>query len=119
MQGLTKENFFNEMSNKYPLAHHLFLAWIDEFKLSIEYKKLFNDESLKYVAGPPLNYEKFEAPKFHHLPFEFQFGILCKFMVRCSNELSLFQFSIDFMKRRLEGTFSEIEDKIRRGKLDK
>jgi len=67
MNNLNKENFWDEMEEKYPAAIHVFKGWIDLYKKEVHWSQMFNDEML---AGP------FE---FEDLPFDMQVGILMRF----------------------------------------
>jgi hypothetical protein len=68
INGLTKENFFNAMMEKYPSSMKVFCEWIDQFKESdyIVFHSCNHD-------GQPMDF------KFHDLPFEYQIGIVQKF----------------------------------------
>ncbi len=67
-QPLTKETFWNPMMEKYPLATAKFCEWIDEYKIAIGWKELFNDGKA-WAGGITI------APKYHDLPQEMQIGI--------------------------------------------
>lgn len=56
--SLTKENFWNELKEKYPNAVDEFCLWIDDYKADVNWKDLFSDA------------------KFHDMPFDMQIGIL-------------------------------------------
>lgn len=71
--NLNKYNFFNSMEERYPEAMKKFNMWIDGYKESVEWEKLFN-------AGVIMNISRTKSPKFHHLPYELQVGILLRFM---------------------------------------
>ncbi len=62
---LDKENFFNEIEKVYPSACKLFCDWIDDFKKSVNWNELFNQDNS--VGGNPV--DKPKAPKFHEIPF--------------------------------------------------
>ena len=68
-ENLTKQNFWNDMMEKYPGATKAFCKWIDEFKNEVNWLNLFN-------CGSP-NYAKqgHHSPKFHDLPYALQLGI--------------------------------------------
>jgi hypothetical protein len=66
MENLTKENFWNEMKEKYPQAMERFCEWIDDYKRQVEWKKLFNTTYYPW--------------KFHDLPLAMQFGIWRQFI---------------------------------------
>lgn len=119
MKGLTKENFFNEISDKYPLAHAFFLSWIDEQKEKLNYKILFNsDSNWQDMYG-----KNARAPKFHDLPFELQFGFIVKFLsIQYAPDLRerlCVSFTQKHMKDSLTEMFMIIERKIKNAKLDR
>lgn len=75
MNNLSKENFFNEMSTKYPSAMERFCNWVDDYKKSVNWSLLFNsDSNWQDAAG-----KNAPAPRLHDIPYEMQFGILIKF----------------------------------------
>jgi hypothetical protein len=76
--NLTKENFWNELTTKCPRAMEHFCAWIDEYKASHNWKKLFNE---KVIEAPVNGFDPIylKAPKFHDLPIEMQLGILMRY----------------------------------------
>ncbi len=114
MQGLTKENFFNAISDKYPFAHIVFLEWIDEQKEELHWNEIFNSNS-DYQDNLGKNAP---APKFHNLPFELQFGLLSKLLCK-KDRLRLLQYDLEFVKRHLEDMYSTIDYAVKSGKLDK
>lgn len=73
MDNLNKDNFWNPMREKYPDAIDHFCKWVDEYKKSVNWDKLFGA-----TARPDYVHE---APKFHDLPIEFQFGIIGKWIL--------------------------------------
>lgn len=108
MENLNKENFFNEMESRYPAAMQHFHDFIDEYKASVNWDKLF---SVKYQVIEP---EREDVHyKFHDLPFEMQFGIISKFMVQVWNDPHvLLQLDIDQIKARLRQAFIGLERKL-------
>jgi hypothetical protein len=66
MENLSKENFWNELSEKYPQAVELFNNWIDKYQKEVGWGDLFPN-----------------GVKFHDLPFEMQNGILARFDIEC------------------------------------
>lgn len=71
-ENLNKENFWNEVMEKYPLATNLFCKWIDEYKEAVNWNKLFaaNDNT------DQLHSSKY---KFHEIPYAMQQGIWIEF----------------------------------------
>jgi len=70
-EGLTKENFWNELYKAYPQGTQVFCEWIDEYKKACNWNDLFRDH---------LNADaKFSSPKFHDLPYDMQLGIWIRF----------------------------------------
>lgn len=75
MDTLTKENFWNEVSEKYPKATAHFKRWIDQYKGLNDWEKLFN-QNCRYGTGSPYP-DKY--PKYHDLPTFMQFGIFIQY----------------------------------------
>lgn len=71
--SLTKENFWNDIQEKYPAEMDIFCQWIDKYKERVKWKELFNDN--------PFDHRCPEAPKFHEIPTEMQIGIFFAFTV--------------------------------------
>lgn len=95
MDNLTKENFWNEMQQKYPLAMNDFCMWIDEYKKANNWSSLF-----------PITKRKnhWMDIKFHHLPIAMQMGIWNEYMDVHSSSLDKCQNDIEiFLNARQEG----------------
>lgn len=82
MENLNKENFWNEMFEKYPLSVTEFCIWIDGYKKRVEWDKLFNGG---IVVSLSVGAET-KAPKFHEIPLEMQFGIWMRYVVEAAGE---------------------------------
>ena len=113
MDNLTKENFFNALREKHPQAVEFFCRWIDEYKKSVNWNKLFNSDSDYQDA----NGKNAPAPKFHELPFEMQNGIIARFELEMYNgggtrgkEVADL-ISIGY-RDQIKGLFSELEHRI-------
>jgi hypothetical protein len=77
---LTKENFWNEMEQKYPKAMAHFKEWIDKYKVINNWEDLFNDGwEIDSYGGT----NKTVAPKYHELPIAMQFGIFIEYSLYC------------------------------------
>jgi hypothetical protein len=78
-ETLTKENFWNEMMEKFPNAMKNFCSWIDDYKKAVNWDKLFNEHYLQNNIRRAANGEicsiDFSTPKFHDLPYAMQYGI--------------------------------------------
>jgi len=87
MESLTKENFWDEMEQKYPKAMAHFKEWIDEYKNADKgrYYTLFNAGITSHLDSDTKQTVKTRAPKYHELPIAMQFGIFlewaCDFAV--------------------------------------
>ncbi len=104
-ESLTKENFFDEMNNKYPFGLAQFLKWLDKYKKEIGWENVFN--GIK-TMNQGVGFEK-ESCKFHELPIAMQMGIYFQFMRErggCSMELDIFDY--DF-RRDFECMLSMLE----------
>ncbi|SRR5258706_7209943 len=71
MENLTKENFWDQLMEKYPEEMKRFCTWIDEYKKRVEWNGLFCSQ---YTDG-----EKLLVPKYHQIPIAMQFGIFLQF----------------------------------------
>lgn len=76
IKGLTLENFFNQVDKESPQALKVFKDWFDKFKEKHDWDILFNQQE-----GDNQGWGKKNAPKFHHLPFFIQDGILTNFFL--------------------------------------
>lgn len=74
MDKLTKENFFNEMQQKFPKAMESFCRWIDNYKFATNWTKLFNAGYSDRKSGST------QAPKYHDLPIAMQLGIFSQWV---------------------------------------
>jgi hypothetical protein len=74
MKNLNKENFWDEMELKYPVAMHVFKGWIDQYKKEVNWDRLFRERYLDEMCGIDA-----PAPEFHNIPFDMQIGILMRF----------------------------------------
>lgn len=66
---LTKENFFDEMTKKYPKQMEVFCKWIDEYKKRVNWDLIFADRHNGLGR----------VPKFHEIPIAMQIGIITEF----------------------------------------
>ncbi len=94
-EGLTKENFFNEMMQKYPLAMKDFCNWVDEYKQKNDWGNLFNFGTPHYAK------QGWHNTKFHDLPLAMQMGIWNEYLDK---------YSLETCKEKIEmmlGAFEE------------
>lgn len=63
MEGLTLDNYWNLVKDKYPDQLRHFTDWVDDYKRNSEWSSLFRD-----------------GVKFHELPLELQAGIICLYI---------------------------------------
>lgn len=70
--SLTKENFWNDMTELYPVPVKAFGAWIDEYKNRVGWHELFNCDK---ILGPKY------LPKYHDLPLAMQIGIFMQYAI--------------------------------------
>lgn len=85
-QTLNKENFFNEMMEKYPKATGHFCEWIDEYKKAVNWNALFGGNTSGLKPKNNIRVGK-TPPKFHEIPYAMQYGIWIEY---CRQELSNF-----------------------------
>ncbi len=87
MENLNKENFWNALHTKYPQAVDKFCKWIDEYKKEVGWDAFFANEGFteEMTGMPPTETTTIivgpRSPqiKFHHIPIEWQYGILQRF----------------------------------------
>lgn len=79
METLTKENFWNEMEQKYPKAMAHFKEWTDEYKEQNGWSSLFNETRKGDCGNGSCGWPENYAPKYHELPIAMQFGIFLQF----------------------------------------
>lgn len=72
MENLNKENTWAELKIQFPKEIKDFFDWIDEYKIAIDWKALFNSAS----EWQDMHGKNAPAPKFHDIPFEMQMGII-------------------------------------------
>ena len=85
MDNLSKENTWNAIEQESPIAFAHFMAWLDEYKKSVNWRGLFNGGINYNDYGHGLeiievNLCVTKAPKFHDLPMEMQIGIMMKYL---------------------------------------
>jgi hypothetical protein len=81
MENLNKENFWDDIKERYPQAVELFCNWIDKYKEEVGWDRLFANG--QYFMEPERNGGHRIDTKFHDLPFEMQNGILARFDIEC------------------------------------
>lgn len=82
-ETLTKENFWNEMKQKYPKAMDHFKKWINQYKFEHDWDDLFNGGWEREAYG---GIDRTEAPKYHELPIAMQFGIFLEYVSNTANK---------------------------------
>jgi hypothetical protein len=102
MNNLTKENFWNDMYLKYPLAMKAFCKWIDEYKEKNKWKRLFNSN---YKLIHSTDHEGttssiISEPKFHDLPLAMQMGIWGEYLdefelTKCKEMIEVIMYGMD------------------------
>ena len=75
MENLTKENFWNDLMDKYPEEMKRFCAWIDEYKKRVDWERLFGNFSPEVLSV------KVARTKYHDLPIAMQIGIFLQFTI--------------------------------------
>lgn len=80
---LTKENFWNELHEKYPSQMKVFCDWIDEYKKRVNWEYIFSHTNSEYTqyAGFSLR-----TPKFHEIPIAMQIGIIVEFSMSLEDD---------------------------------
>lgn len=98
--NLTKENFFNSMTEKYPQTMTKFCAWVDQYKKDNFWSLLFNDDVMKLGTK-----EEHVAPKYHELPLALQMGIFTEWVWSMEPEQSF----LEEVKELMEEVFDDLE----------
>lgn len=113
METLTKENFWNEMEQKYPKAMEHFQNWIDGYKNYHNWDKLFN--SGHYIHDDKLPNWVSKAPKYHELPIAMQFGIFVEYSLSCMTIINRgdtlykgFQFYTNDLKKEFRQAVDQV-----------
>lgn len=104
MDNLGKENFWNAMHDRFPLAVDLFCKWIDEYKNEVNWNYLFGN----YVIG------EHNHIKFHDLPYEMQMGIMNRFFIESfasKEEYDLVGRSGEY-RNEMEYTIEELNNRL-------
>lgn len=97
MQNLNKENFWNALEQKYPVAMQRFKEWIDAYKNEVDWSELFAEYEVKL----------------HDIPIEMQLGILLRFVAESLNDMGSYNslMSIKYLGGLVESCFRQIEHK--------
>lgn len=112
IENLTKENFWNEMQQKYPKVMKKFLDWIDKYKEDNLWNLLFNADIIYDQAGVEGRRLQTKAPKYHELPLAFQVGLFDEFTnIQDIDEETLFHV----VRNDIEDTLDTIEDNFKTG----
>ena len=85
-ENLTKENFWNEMMEKYPEETKRFCDWIDEYKKAVAWDELFGNV-----------FPTTKKIKFHDIPYAMQLGIWLEYVCDrggCQYEIDVFEFDL-------------------------
>lgn len=93
--GLTKENFFNELMEKYSIVMHKFCKFIDKWKQENEWDKLFNPNI-----------------KFHDLPIQMQMCVMAEF---CEVEDGIWDLEdcVTIVRNGFSGDLHRYEEKLK------
>lgn len=79
---LTKEEFWDKITEKAPKQAGKFYDWINEYKQRNQWQKLFNGGHMLLQSSP--EYKNWNthtsAPKFHELPVGMQIGIFIQYL---------------------------------------
>ncbi len=79
VECLTKENFWNELTDAFPEPVKEFGAWIDGYKKRVKWNALFCDCS-NYHPKSGNSDRNTPSIKYHDLPIAFQFGIFLQYV---------------------------------------
>jgi hypothetical protein len=98
--GLTKENFWDELEELYPAAIEHFKKWIDRYKLEIGWNELFSP-----------------GVKFHNLPFDLQNGIIARYDLECFNGKEKADLMREVEPARMRDLFADVQNAIRKRQI--
>jgi hypothetical protein len=111
--NLTKENFWNDLYEKYPGQMQMFCEWIDEYKKRIGWNDLFSMRNWSVIDDSPAESEDLKTHKrgeievntykFHHLPIGMQIGIFIQYTIEIGQRYQMLEES---------GTIDEIIEMI-------
>ncbi|MCW3111348.1 MAG: hypothetical protein JWQ09_5854 [Segetibacter sp.] len=110
---LTKENFWDEMEQKYPKAMKHFKKWIDQYKTEHDWDYLFNGNITHGVGFFTVKEQTTESPKYHELPIAMQFGIFCEWL---SSTSDTFACPIDNPRRTISFQLDKRENLLSNNK---
>lgn len=83
-ENLNKSNLFDDIASKFPFALNVFNDWYAKYKIAANLEKVlspvFAQNFKPGTTGGPKNFIGRRHPKFYELPYEFQFGIMLRFM---------------------------------------
>lgn len=101
MDNLTNENCWNELREQHPALMERFCAWIDDYKVSVDWESLFQAHPHS-VNGRIRNL----TPKYHELPLALQIGIMWQFMAAVEEDDD---FNAGYIKRGFLEFFKRLE----------
>ncbi len=122
-ETLTKENFWDEMEQKYPKAMAHFKQWIDQYKRDNNWGYVFNPEFTIKTISERGNFSSLThswPPKYHELPIAMQFGIFTEYLYY-TDTISIDLFSqadyCRYIRSAIENGLASINSYIKEGKL--
>jgi hypothetical protein len=80
---MTKKKFWDKIEKDYPGELQPFYAWLDEYKKSVEWERLFN------FGFPYYAKQGWHNPRFDELPPAMQIGIFIQFVSEVPSRYSL------------------------------
>lgn len=86
LTSLSKANFWNDLTEKYPEEMKHFCIWIDEYKKRVDWNTLFNSNS----NWQNCDGKNAPAPKYHDLPIAMQVGIIIQYFIETCDGFQLF-----------------------------
>lgn len=97
MEVLTKENFWNDLNQKYPEQMKVFCDWIDEYKRRVDWNTLFNGDFT------PSGHGYARSPKYHEIPIAMQIGIFYQFLDENRDKYRLKGVRVMKMQEMIDG----------------
>jgi hypothetical protein len=119
MDKLTKENFWNELQEKYPVQYQKFSLWVDKYKVDNGWKGMFaphiNYGNVVRSENGEVSSMEMLYPKLHELPKAMQIGIFMEFASQANEVYGLDVHLLPDIDPDVElmYTYTDIPDLIR------
>lgn len=106
MENLNKDNFWNEIEQKYPVQFKYFSEWIDNYKESVGWDSLFGNNI------DAVHYKQHQI-KFHDIPLEMQLGVILRFAGETCDPKIIEGFQLEKAKEYVSAIFGLIKPPLK------